>query len=173
MPRLPINPVRSSSQSSDLNRRDPSDPSLRVCSRLDSRSLLRQGLWLRPSRSSFLELKTVLFEALRGLTSPSTAKCCRTQEDKNQKPYPVLMSHGQRSSGLNSFTAGRPLISNSLLDRGRFRWKRIHGYRQMTDTYLLALAASNLEIDEMSILVRNRRGSEVQIQSAPAARLRV
>jgi S1-C subfamily serine protease len=34
-----------------------------------------------------------LFEALRGFTPPPTAKCCRTQEDKNEKSYP-LVSHG-------------------------------------------------------------------------------
>jgi toxin-antitoxin system PIN domain toxin len=33
--------------------------------------------------------------------------------------------------------------TQSLRDRGRFRWKHVQGHRQISDVYLLALAVSN------------------------------
>jgi toxin-antitoxin system PIN domain toxin len=50
-------------------------------------------------------------------------------------------------SRLRTFCSEREHVfwpdSASIRERGRFRWRHVHGHRQLTDVYLLALAVSN------------------------------
>jgi hypothetical protein len=55
--------------------------------------------------------------------------------------------------------------SVSLLDRARFRWNHVQGYRQITDVYLLALVISNqgrLATFDSSISLKAVEGAKPQ-----------
>jgi toxin-antitoxin system PIN domain toxin len=55
--------------------------------------------------------------------------------------------------------------SISISERGRFRWKHVQGYRQLTDVYLLGLAVSNqgrLATFDSSISLRAIEGANTE-----------